>query len=93
EIRGVGSSGVLKTLQDRHLIDVVGRSEGLGRPLLYGTTTKFLDHFGFNSLEDLPRPEDLPVILRARPVESLSPSPSPAPAQADEPSSPSEVSG
>jgi segregation and condensation protein B len=69
EIRGVGSSGVLKTLQDRSLIDVVGRSEGLGRPLLYGTTNKFLDHFGFNSLEDLPRPDDLPVILRPRPVQ------------------------
>jgi segregation and condensation protein B len=69
EIRGVGSSGVLKTLQDRNLIDVVGRSEGLGRPLLYGTTNKFLDHFGFNSLEDLPRPDDLPVILRPRPVQ------------------------
>lgn len=69
EIRGVGSSGVLKTLQDRSLIDVVGRSEGLGRPLLYGTTNKFLDHFGFNALEDLPRPDDLPVILRPRPVE------------------------
>jgi hypothetical protein len=69
EIRGVGSSGVLKTLQDRSLIDVVGRSEGLGRPLLYGTTNKFLDHFGFNSLEDLPRPDDLPVILRPRPVD------------------------
>jgi segregation and condensation protein B len=69
EIRGVGSSGVLKTLQDRNLIDVVGRSEGLGRPLLYGTTSKFLDHFGFNSLEDLPRPDDLPVILRPRPVQ------------------------
>jgi len=68
EIRGVGSSGVLKTLQDRNLIDVVGRSEGLGRPLLYGTTAKFLDHFGFNSLEDLPRPDDLPVILKPRPV-------------------------
>jgi segregation and condensation protein B len=66
EIRGVGSSGVLKTLQDRNLIDVVGRSEGLGRPLLYGTTPKFLEHFGFRSLEDLPRPEDLPVILRAQ---------------------------
>ena len=64
EIRGVGSSGVLKTLQDRHLIDVVGRSEGLGRPLLYGTTPKFLEHFGFRSLDDLPKPEDLPVILR-----------------------------
>lgn len=68
EIRGVGSSGVLKTLQDRNLIDVVGRSEGLGRPLLYGTTAKFLDHFGFNSLEDMPRPDDLPIILKPRPV-------------------------
>ena len=70
EIRGVGSSGVLKTLQDRNLIDVVGRSEGLGRPLLYGTTPKFLEHFGFRSLDDLPKPEDLPVILRQRPVEA-----------------------
>ena len=73
EIRGVGSSGVLKTLQDRSLIDVVGRSEGLGRPLLYGTTPKFLEHFGFRSLEDLPKPEDLPVILRSRPVDILTP--------------------
>lgn len=71
EIRGVGSSGVLKTLQDRNLIDIVGRSEGLGRPLLYGTTQKFLEHFGFNSLEDLPKPEDMPVILRSRPVEMM----------------------
>jgi segregation and condensation protein B len=73
EIRGVGSSGVLKTLQDRNLIDVVGRSEGLGRPLLYGTTAKFLEHFGFRSLEDLPKPEDLPVILRSRAVDVLTP--------------------
>lgn len=65
-VRGVGSAGVLKTLQDRELIDVVGRAEGLGRPVLYGTTQKFLDHFGFKSLEDLPRPEELPVILRER---------------------------
>jgi len=65
-VRGVGSAGVLKTLQDRELIDVVGRAEGLGRPVLYGTTVKFLQHFGFKSLEDLPRPEELPVILRER---------------------------
>lgn len=62
-IRGVGASGVIRTLQDRRLIDVVGRSEGLGRPLLYGTTRHFLEHFGFRSLEDLPRPEELPVVL------------------------------
>jgi segregation and condensation protein B len=64
EIRGVGSSGVLRTLLDRHLIEAVGRAEGLGRPLLYGTTTKFLEHFGFRALEDLPRPDELPVVLR-----------------------------
>lgn len=65
-IRGVGSAGVLKTLLDRELIDVVGRAEALGRPVLYGTTQRFLEHFGFKSLEDLPRPEELPVILRER---------------------------
>ncbi|MGH7507409.1 MAG: SMC-Scp complex subunit ScpB [Longimicrobiales bacterium] len=68
EIRGVQSAAVLRTLQDRALIDAVGRSEGLGRPLLYGTTSKFLEHFGFRSLEDLPRPDELPVILRSRPI-------------------------
>jgi segregation and condensation protein B len=65
-IRGVGASGVIRTLQDRRMIDVVARSEGLGRPLLYGTTSHFLEHFGFKSLEDLPRPEELPIVLRER---------------------------
>lgn len=65
-VRGVNSAGVIRTLQERGLIDVVGRSEGIGRPLLYGTTQKFLDHFGFSSLEELPRPEELPVVLRER---------------------------
>jgi len=66
EIRGVGAGGVLKTLQERGLIDVVGRGEGLGRPLLYGTTQFFLQHFGFRTLDDLPRSEDLPVVLASR---------------------------
>ena len=65
-VRGVGASGVIRTLQERRLIDVVGRAKGLGRPLLYGTTTQFLEHFGFKSLEGLPRPEELPIILRER---------------------------
>jgi len=65
-IRGVGASGVIRTLQDRRLIDIVGRAEGLGRPLLYGTTGHFLEHFGFKSLEGLPRPEELPIVLRER---------------------------
>jgi segregation and condensation protein B len=67
DIRGVGSSGVLRTLVDRSLVEPVGRGEGLGRPLLYGTTARFLEHFGFRSLEDLPRPDELPIVLRERP--------------------------
>jgi len=67
EIRGVGAGGVLRTLQERGLIDVVGRAETLGRPLLYGTTAAFLSHFGFRSLADLPRPDDLPVVLARSP--------------------------
>lgn len=68
EIRGVGAGGVLKTLQERELVDVVGRGDSLGRPLLYGTTRRFLEHFGFRSLADLPRPEELPVVLAAPPA-------------------------
>jgi segregation and condensation protein B len=87
-VRGVGSSGVIRTLQDRDLIEVVGRAEGLGRPLLYGTTRGFLEHFGFRGLDDLPRPDELPVILRERvplepPAEEGAPdSPGVDPAQA-----------
>jgi segregation and condensation protein B len=66
DIRGVGSGGVLRTLLERGLVEVVGRGEGLGRPLLYGTTSFFLQHFGFRSLDELPRSEELPVILAAR---------------------------
>jgi segregation and condensation protein B len=66
EIRGVNSGPVLRTLQERGLIEVVGRAEGLGRPLLYGTTRRFLEHFGLRSLEDLPRPEDLAITLDLR---------------------------
>ena len=67
-IRGVSSAGVIRTLQDRELVDVIGRGDGLGRPLLYGTTNKFLEHFGFSDLEDLPRTEDLPVILKGEDI-------------------------
>ena len=71
-IRGVGSSGVMRTLQDRDLVQVVGRGEGIGRPFLYGTTPQFLEHFGFDAIHDLPRPDELPVILKD-PSEPLTP--------------------
>jgi len=63
EIRGVSASGVLRTLQERGLIEVVGRSEGLGRPLLYGTTPLFLELLGLADLGNLPRAEELTIAL------------------------------
>jgi segregation and condensation protein B len=64
EIRGVNAGGVLRTLQERSLIEVVGRSEGLGRPLLYGTTPRFLELLGLRDLSDLPRAEELTIALQ-----------------------------
>jgi segregation and condensation protein B len=66
EIRGVGAGAILKSLHERALIDVVGRGEGLGRPLLYGTTGSFLEQFALRHLEELPRADELAIALRAR---------------------------
>lgn len=64
EIRGVSVEGVLRSLQERGLVEVVGRGDGIGRPLLYGTTSGFLEVLGLSSLEQLPRLEELSVALR-----------------------------
>jgi len=53
-IRGVNSDGVMKSLLSKGLLQEVGRSEGAGRPILYGTTPDFLQHFGLGSLTELP---------------------------------------
>lgn len=53
-IRGIKSDRVIDNLSTKNLIDVVGRSDGIGRPLLYGTTDEFLKKFGFASLKELP---------------------------------------
>lgn len=58
-IRGVDSSGVVQRLLEYRLIKIVGRSEELGRPLLYGTTKEFLEHFGLKSIRDLPEVQEL----------------------------------
>ncbi|HLG06491.1 MAG TPA: SMC-Scp complex subunit ScpB [Gemmatimonadales bacterium] len=73
EIRGVSASGVLRTLQERELIEVVGRSEGLGRPLLYGTTPMFLELLGLQDLQNLPRAEELSIALQPPKPESVGP--------------------
>ena len=59
DLRGVKSGGVLKTLLEKRLIKIVGRKEVVGRPILYGTTKRFLELFGLNSIKDLPQGEEL----------------------------------
>lgn len=62
QIRGVNSKEVLNNLLDRNLIKIIGRSENLGKALLYGTTTDFLQTFGLNNLEELPKLRELEEI-------------------------------
>lgn len=64
EIRGVDSAAVIEKLLERGLIEVVTRGDGLGRPLLYGTTPHFLEILGLKELDELPRLEELSVALR-----------------------------
>ncbi len=60
-IRGVNVDGVLKTLVEKSLVRIVGRRETVGRPILYGTTSEFLQYFGLNSLEELPKLEEFNI--------------------------------
>ncbi|MBA5869667.1 MAG: SMC-Scp complex subunit ScpB [Nitrospira sp. CR2.1] len=54
QIRGVETSGVIRTLLERKLVRIVGRKEEPGRPIMYGTTKAFLEHFGLRDLSQLP---------------------------------------
>ena len=58
-IRGVAVGDLVRGLMYKGLVKIVGRAEVLGRPMLYGTTRKFLELFGLNSLKDLPKVEEL----------------------------------
>jgi segregation and condensation protein B len=62
-IRGVNSSGVIKTLLERGLIKVAGRMEAVGNPIMYSTTREFLEYFGLRSLKDLPTLKEFQEIL------------------------------
>ena len=67
-IRGVNSDGVMRSLLNKGLLQEVGRAEGPGRPILYATTPEFLQHFGLNSLKELPPLPDI-EIMTSRNVE------------------------
>ena len=66
-IRGVDSSGVIKTLLSRNLIMIKGRGDGPGRPLLYSTTKLFLEKFGLNRLSDMPKLKEVSEIIESDP--------------------------
>jgi segregation and condensation protein B len=86
-IRGVLSDGAMKTLLEKRLITVVGRSEKPGRPLLYGTTQEFLKYFGLNKIADLPKIEEFEAMVRAKmenlPIEELKQVPTASEQQAE----------
>lgn len=65
-IRGVISDGAMKTLLEKRLITIAGRSEKPGRPLLYGTTKEFLAYFGINKISDLPQIEEFESIAKEK---------------------------
>jgi segregation and condensation protein B len=60
-IRGVASGETIRSLMEKHLVKIAGRAEEPGRPILYGTTKRFLELFGLNTLRDLPPSQNLPV--------------------------------
>lgn len=64
QIRGVDSGYILRQLMEKALIEVSGRSDSPGKPLLYTTTSHFLRHFGINSVDELPKPREIEEILK-----------------------------
>ncbi|HHG84861.1 MAG TPA: SMC-Scp complex subunit ScpB, partial [Bacteroidetes bacterium] len=60
-IRGVNCDYTVRSLLDKNLIDILGRSDAPGRPLLYGTSSYFMEYFGINEIKDLPKIEEIKV--------------------------------
>ncbi len=84
-IRGVAAGEMIRGLIYKGLVKIVGRAEILGRPMLYGTTKKFLEVFGLNTLKDLPKVEEL-----KEPVSEKKPEEVPEAQEEQEPQDPQE---
>lgn len=80
-IRGVACGETIRSLMEKHLVKIAGRAELPGRPILYGTTKRFLELFGLNSLKDLPQQQDS---LPKPPPKKEEPSPAAPPVAAPE---------
>ena len=68
-IRGIKCDRVMEGLLAKGLVEAVGRSQSIGRPVLYGTTDTFLKNFGFTSLKDLPEIEDIETAINTEDAE------------------------
>jgi segregation and condensation protein B len=69
-LRNVNVDGVMKSLSEKNLVRICGRKKAPGRPIVYGTTKQFLQHFGLRSLDDLPNMEDFSKLeAKSEPVE------------------------
>lgn len=64
-IRGANCDGVVKNLLERNLIEIAGRADSVGKPLLYKTTEEFLRYFGINEITDLPKPKEINELIRS----------------------------
>lgn len=84
-IRGVAVDGVLRTLLERDLIRMLGRKAEAGRPILYGTSSQFLEHFGFKDLGDLPSLREIDELIGSSGAEAQSPPSEPQAESAAEP--------
>ncbi len=72
EVRGVNSDSVIHTLLERNLIQILGRKQAPGKPMIYGTTTEFLMHFGLRDLSELPSIDEIERML-GTPKEEMRP--------------------
>ena len=70
-IRGIKCDRVMEGLMAKRLVEAVGRSQAIGRPILYGTTDVFLQNFGFTSLKDLPEIEDIENAINTEDAEDI----------------------
>lgn len=61
QIRGVNCDYTIQKLLEKELIEIKGKAESVGRPILYGTSSKFMEYFGINDLNELPTPRDFSI--------------------------------
>jgi len=72
-LRGVDSDASIRTLQNRDLIEITGRSDSLGKPMLYGTTREFLRYFGLKDIKDMPGANEIASMFDGSKVKEIPP--------------------